>query len=338
MYLNSGISQTVGPAHSPLLTFQFKYMKKSRYRLHDICSPVFKNLLCMKITVLLLVIPFIQAAAKGYSQERFSLNLEQVEATKVFSNIQKKSAYRFFYLQNDIKKIGKVNIHVTDATIPEIMQKVLGNALAYKIVNDYLVVISPSQSDLLNQLELRGKITDENGNPLEGASVKVKGQNIGVTTESDGSFSIAVDAKAILEVSMVGYETIEIPVNGRNQLNNIVLKVAASGLDEVVVVGYGTQKKASVTGAIAVMKSEDVKNMPVPNLSNGLAGRLSGVYVNQGSGAPGYAASILAGLVAAGERALLPAAIAYRGAGCNCVPKENRNHGRAYRATAQGRG
>ena len=292
MYLNSGISQTVGPAHSPLLTFQFKYMKKSRYRLHDICSPVFKNLLCMKITVLLLVIPFIQAAAKGYSQERFSLNLEQVEATKVFSNIQKKSAYRFFYLQNDIKKIGKVNIHVTDATIPEIMQKVLGNALAYKIVNDYLVVISPSQSDLLNQLELRGKITDENGNPLEGASVKVKGQNIGVTTESDGSFSIAVDAKAILEVSMVGYETIEIPVNGRNQLNNIVLKVAASGLDEVVVVGYGTQKKASVTGAIAVMKADDVKNMPVPNLSNGLAGRLSGVYVNQGSGAPGYAASI----------------------------------------------
>ncbi|HRO44774.1 TonB-dependent receptor [Agriterribacter sp.] len=246
----------------------------------------------MKITVLLLVIPFLHATAEGYSQERFSLNLDQVEAAKVFANIQKTSAYRFFYLQNDIKKIGKINIHVTDATIPEIMQKVLGNTLAYKILNNYMVVISPSQADLVSQIDVRGRVTDEAGEPLQGTSVKVKGQSVGVTTEADGSFSIAVDAKAVLEISMVGYETIEIPVNGRNQLDNIVLKIAASGLDEVIVVGYGTQKKASVTGAIATMKADEVKDIPVPNLSSALAGRLSGVYVNQSSGAPGYAPAI----------------------------------------------
>ena len=290
--LNSGIGQTVKTAHSPLLTFQFKYMKKSRYRLHGICSPVFKYLLFMKVTALFLLIPFLQLSANGYSQEKFSLNLDQVEATKVFANIQKTSAYRFFYLQEDIKRIGKINIHVTDATIPEIMQKVLGNALAYKIVSNYLVVISPNQSDLANQLELRGKVTDDNGNPLEGASVKVKGQNIGVTTEADGSFSIAVDAKAVLQISMVGYETVEISVNGRSQLNNIVLKVAASGLDEVVVVGYGTQKKVNLTGAISSVKTSELNNIPAANLSNVLAGRAAGVTVVGTTGLSGASSSI----------------------------------------------
>ncbi len=236
----------------------------------------------MKITVLLLVIPFLHAAATGYSQERFSLNLDQVEATKVFANIQKTSAYRFFYLQNDIKKIGKIDIHVKDATIPEIMQKVLGNTLAYKILNNYMVVISPSQADLVSQIEVRGRVTDDAGEPLQGASVKVKGQSVGATTEADGSFSIAVDAKAVLEISMVGYETVEIPVNGRNQLNNIVLKVSDSGLDEVVVVGYGTQKKVNLTGAVDVISNKKIENRQSPTVSQILQGQSPGLDFSLG--------------------------------------------------------
>ena len=84
---------------------------------------------------------------------------------------------------------------------------------------------------------------DEAGSPLEGASVKVKGQNTGVSTGADGTFSIAVDDKAVLQITMIGYESVEVPVNGRRQLDNIILRIAASGLNEVVVVGYGTQKK-----------------------------------------------------------------------------------------------
>ncbi len=246
----------------------------------------------MKMTVLLLLIPFLQVSANGYGQEKFSLNLEQVEAAKVFMNIQKKSDYRFFYLQDDIKKLGKININVTNATVPEIMQIVLGKALAYKIVSNYLVVISPNTTSLDNQIEVRGKVTDEAGSPLEGVTIKVKGQSNGVTTEADGSFFIAVDGKAILQISIVGYESVEMPVNGRSQLDNIVLKVAASGLNEIVVVGYGTQKKMNLTGAISTVKASDVNNIPAANLSNIIAGRAAGVTAVGSTGLAGASSTI----------------------------------------------
>ncbi|MGN6434966.1 MAG: SusC/RagA family TonB-linked outer membrane protein [Agriterribacter sp.] len=256
-------------------------MKKSRYRLQEIpLRLVYKFLLFMKITVLLLVIPFLQVAAKGYGQDKFSLKLEQVEAARVFSSIQQKSAYRFFYLRDDVRKLGKINIDVTDATLSEIMQKVLGSSLAYKIINNYLVVISPNRAALEAQVEVKGKITDEAGNALEGVTIRAKGQtNSGVTSGPDGSFSIIVDEKAVLEISMVGFESIEIPVNGRSQLDNITLKVAASGLNEVVVVGYATQKKASLVGAVATVSSDDIAVMPDANVAARLQGRVSGVTV-----------------------------------------------------------
>jgi TonB-dependent starch-binding outer membrane protein SusC len=246
----------------------------------------------MKITVLLLLIPFLQVSAKGYGQEKFSLNLEQVEAAKVFMNIQKKSEYRFFYLQDDIKKLGRININVTNATLPEIMQIVLGKALAYKIVSNYLVVISPNNAALENQIDVRGKIVDEAGSPLEGVTVKVKGQSNGVTTEADGSFSIVVDPKAILEISIVGYQAVEMPVNGRRLLDNIVLKVAASGLNEVVVVGYATQKRASLTGAVTTVQGKDIASIPTTSLSNTLAGRIPGATIINNSGFVGASSSI----------------------------------------------
>ncbi|MFT3705567.1 MAG: TonB-dependent receptor [Agriterribacter sp.] len=268
-------------------------MKKCRYRLQiNTLHPVFKFLLFMKIIVLLILVPLLQVSAKGYGQEKFSLNMEQVEAAKVFMNIQKQSSYRFFYLQDDIKKLGKINIKVKDATLPEIMQMVLGSALGYRIVSNYLVVISPDHAELDKQLEVRGKVVDENGNPLEGVTVKVKGQNNGVTTEADGSFSIAVDDKTILQISIVGYEAVEMPVNGRRQLDNIVLKVAASGLNEVVVVGYATQKRASLTGAVTTVKGDDIASIPTGSLSNTLAGRIPGATIINNSGFVGASSSI----------------------------------------------
>ncbi|MBX3255300.1 MAG: TonB-dependent receptor [Chitinophagaceae bacterium] len=269
-------------------------MKKCRNLLQDIpLRPLFKFLLLMKLTILLLLLPFLHVSANGYGQERFSIKLEQVNVSQVFRKIQETSDYRFFFLKEDIKKLGKVNVDVKNATVPEIMQQVLGNFLVYKIVNNYLVVISPNRSELESQVDIGGKITDEGGNPLEGVSVKVKGQNKGVTTISDGSFSIAADNKDVLEISMVGYESREIPVADVAQLGTIVLKVAAAGLDEVVVTGYGTQKKQTVTGSIASVKGEQLTAVPVASTANSLAGRLPGLISLQSSGQPGADAASL---------------------------------------------
>jgi TonB-linked SusC/RagA family outer membrane protein len=224
----------------------------------------------------------------GYGQEKFSLSLNQVEATTVFARIQKASAYRFFYLQEDIKKLGKINIHVTDATVPEIMELVLGSSLAYKIINDHLIVISPNKINLATQVEVKGKVLDESGNPLEGASVRVKGQaTSGVTTTADGAFSIVASNNDVLEVSMVGYESRDIAINNRAQLEAIVLKVAAMSLDQVVVVGYGKEKKINLTGSVASVSGDDLAKRQVGQTSQALQGLIPGVTVTQPSGQPG---------------------------------------------------
>ncbi|WP_173003059.1 TonB-dependent receptor [Chitinophaga sp. SYP-B3965] len=246
----------------------------------------------MKIAFLFIVIPFLHVSAMGYGQDKFSLKLEQVDAAKVLLNIQQKSDYRFFFLQDDIKKLGKIDINVTDATVQEILQQVLGNVLAYKILNRNLVVISPNASALADKIEVHGKILDEAGAPLIGVTVKVKGQSIGVVTKVDGSFSLAVDEKVTLEISFMGFEPLEIPVNGKSELGNIVLKASTSGLNEVVVVGYGTQKKVNLTGAIGTIKPSEIGNIPASNLSNLLAGRAAGVTVVGSTGLAGASSSI----------------------------------------------
>lgn len=246
----------------------------------------------MKIAFLFIVIPFLHVSAMGYGQNKFSLKLEQVDAAKVLHNIQQKSDYRFFFLQDDIKKLGKIDIDVTDATVQEILQKVLGNVLAYKILNRNLVVISPNASALADKIEVHGKIQDETGAPLIGVTVKVKGQSIGVVTKTDGSFSLAVDDKAVLEISFMGFQSTEIPVNGKSELGNIVLKASTEGLNEVVVVGYGTQRKVNLTGAIGTVKPGEIGNIPASNLSNLLAGRAAGVTVVGSTGLAGASSSI----------------------------------------------
>ncbi len=248
----------------------------------------------MKLTALFLLLPMLHVYANGFGQEKFSLSLEQVEASRVFTQIQKESNYRFFYLKKDIQKLGRVNVHVKDATLPEIMQEVLGNALAYKLVNEYMVVISPSKADLEQQVEVRGRVTDENGSPLEGVSVKIKGKTIGVTTAADGSFSLAAENNDVLEVTMVGYESREIAVSGNANMGAIVMKVASSGLEEVVVVGYGTQKKVNLTGSVGVVDGNRLQDRPVSNVSQALYGTVPGVTISYGNNGyePGAAPSV----------------------------------------------
>lgn len=135
-------------------------------------------------------------------------------------------------------------------------------------------------------MTVKGVITDSNGIPVIGAGVMVKGTSNGTTTDIDGNFSIDVPANAVLEVSCIGYKTIEVAVNGQAKLA-IVLSEDSEMLDEVVMVGYGTQKKATLTGSISAVSGDEIKKVSTTNLSNSLAGKTAGIIANTRSGEPG---------------------------------------------------
>ncbi len=138
-----------------------------------------------------------------------------------------------------------------------------------------------------------GKVTDEKGEPLANVSVMVKGTTTGVTTDASGAFTLnAPDANSVLVISYVGYQPQEIAV--KNNTNLTITLVSASGqLDDVVVVGYGTQKRLTITGSVAAVKGAELEKSPTVNLSNSLAGRLPGITAVQSSGEPGYDGSSL---------------------------------------------
>ncbi len=134
-----------------------------------------------------------------------------------------------------------------------------------------------------------GRVTNEKNDPAPNVTVQVKGSNTGVTTDEGGSFTIRVpNSNATLVFSSIGFKTQEVPVGGQSSITVVLVAGEASQLDAVVVVGYGTQKKVTVTGAVAAVKGAELQKSPTLNLSNSLAGRLPGITAVNGSGEPGY--------------------------------------------------
>ncbi|MFI5137968.1 MAG: SusC/RagA family TonB-linked outer membrane protein [Sphingobacteriales bacterium] len=142
-------------------------------------------------------------------------------------------------------------------------------------------------------IKITGKVTDQStGETLIGVSVKVKGTNTGTLTDINGKFTLTAEDNATLVISYIGYTTSEVQVNGKTNLN-IKLQPAAKGLSEVVVVGYGVQKKITVTGAVVAVKGDELLKSPATNLSNSIAGRMAGVTATNASGEPGYDGSTI---------------------------------------------
>ena len=245
----------------------------------------------MKLTFFLMMLSFMQVSARVYSQDRFTLDYKRVDADKIFNKIQKESSYRFFYTFEDIKKLGPVDLHVKNATLADILDKVLSQGLSYRIMHDDMVVIS-SLSNVADQIHITGVVTDTLGNPLVGVSVKVKGANLGTVTDAKGGFTMDVPENTILELSYIGYEVAEVPVNGQTSLR-IRMKSSISSLNQLVVVGYGTQKRSDVTGAITTVTPDEFKSIPSTDVAQALAGKVAGLNITQNNAIPGVSPTIL---------------------------------------------
>ncbi|MCV9929892.1 TonB-dependent receptor [Flavobacterium sp. LS1R49] len=140
-------------------------------------------------------------------------------------------------------------------------------------------------------ITVNGVVNDENGMPVPGASVLIKGSSKGTSSDFDGKFQIQVPSNGVLSISFIGYSTVQEPVNGRNKIV-VQLHSESQTLNEVVVVGYGTQKRSVVTGAISSVKAKDLENLPITRVEQALQGRVSGVSIAANAGQPGSASTI----------------------------------------------
>ncbi|WP_285059998.1 SusC/RagA family TonB-linked outer membrane protein [Pedobacter ginsengisoli] len=195
----------------------------------------------------------------------------------------------------------KITIKKNDISLEtplnEFLRKSFGNqALSYGAENRTIIIaklkktLINSNTGLYSAIDVSGRVVDSEGNPLPGASVKVKNTTKAVITGADGGFQLkGVDEGAVLEVSFIGYVSEEIKV--KKDLGSIVLKTADSRLEEIVVVAYGTQKKVNLTGAVSVINSEALKNRPITNLGQGLQGLIPNLNIKFSDGAAGASAS-----------------------------------------------
>ncbi|GAA4235669.1 TonB-dependent receptor [Postechiella marina] len=259
----------------------------------------------MKLTTLFLIVSLFQIHANPtYSQDvKVTINLQNVSLEKVFNKIETLTDYKFVYKDNDVNYKKQVSVQANKKPLSEVLNQLFKDAnLKYKVSKNQ-IVLKPNlktkpkttkKPQVVSQTKLivSGTIVDETGMPLPGANIIEKGSVNGATADFDGNYSIKVASKnAILEISYLGYVTQNIPVNGQAKLN-ATLKEDLAQLDEVVVVGFGSQKKESVVGSITQAKGEELlRTGNVATVSEALTGIMPGVSTMQAAGQPGSTAS-----------------------------------------------
>lgn len=250
-----------------------------------------KALLIMKFTLLFLLLGVFEGYGKVYSQDaKLTLSFHHVHLSKALSVIEHQTEYRFLYNDQEVQASRKVDLNVSQTSVPDILAQLLANTnLTYNVLHNNLVVIAP-ESEMIQVLPVTGSVTDSAGQPLVGVTIQVKGTSLGTVTDGQGNFSLEAPEDAILVVSYIGYQTREVPAGGGTALH-ITLRLAATALSQVVVVGYGTQRKIDVTGSVDEVKGADIAKQASVNAVSALQGKVAGVQITN-SGKPGGAPSI----------------------------------------------
>lgn len=268
--------------------------KKSELTKTETFSPWWrKTLFYMKLTNLLLLISAFQTlAAVSWSQTAtLSLKIQNAAIKDVLQKIEDQSDYYFLYSSKVIDVERKVNVNMENVNIEKILSGIfMGTTISYKI-DGRLIVLQDSQSDLpglsLQNLTITGSVKNSSGESLPGVTIAVKGASKGTVSDSNGNFNLTnVADDATLVLSFVGMRTQEIKIDGRTSIQ-VVLEEETIGLEEVVAIGYGTQKKSTLTGSVSTVKPEEIKSIPATNMSQLVTGRLAGVITRQPSGNPG---------------------------------------------------
>ncbi|WP_161596773.1 TonB-dependent receptor [Chitinophaga vietnamensis] len=251
----------------------------------------------MKLTFFFLTAAFLNVSAAGYAQ-LITWSGKDVPIEKVFRAIRQQSGYTIVASRDVLEKARPVTLNVQHAPVSTVLDLLLKDQPLRYVIDNKSIFISPKplpvadHNDMLlavaAAMDIRGKVTDESGNPLPGVSVRVKGSSLGVTTAADGAYALHIQAAPpqVIVFSYLGMEPQEFTVNNSRELD-VQLKISTTQQNEVVVVGYGSQKRSDVTGSIASVPKERLKNLPVTNVLQAIQGATPGVNIINNSTRPG---------------------------------------------------
>ena len=271
-------------------------MKKIYESGKGVCHIPKKLMLVMKLTAILVIIFTVQVSATVYSQNtKLSLNMQGTSIKEVLQQIEALSEYRFIYENEKVNLDEKVSIRVKDEVVENILKKLFEkDGVNYSITESNLILINPSDKQMkslskesINSQQKKtvsGKVTDTSGATLPGVSVVVKGSTNGTITNSDGNYSLSnIPDDATLQFSFVGMKPQEIPVAGKTSIN-VTMTEDAIGIEEVVAIGYGTQKKVNLTGSVGIAQAKELESRPVSSATQALQGLVPGLKITTNSG------------------------------------------------------
>ena len=256
-----------------------------------------KILLKMKLTAAIFLFCMASVSAATYAQNtRLDISSKGKNIVELFREIEEKSEFYFFYQKEDLKQMNNVSVDVKNATVMEILDKALaGTNLDYKVVDRYIVVRKTGDTFGENiitaqqqQRAVAGKVTDSGNLPLPGVTVVVKGTAQGTVTNAEGHYTLSnIPANATLQFSFVGMKTLEVAVGSQTSVS-VVMEEETIGIEEVIAIGYGTQKKRDIIGSISTITSEDlVKAASTGSFDAAMQGMAPGLMVSSESGIPG---------------------------------------------------
>lgn len=270
-------------------------MKKTRdFQGTLFANRVLKTMLLMKLSFVIILIASLQVSANTFSQDKITVDFKNERLDKALKEVEQKSDYRFVYSSLRIPREIRITFRGHDLPVKEVLDALLANTgLGYQLMENKLAVITKSTQELAPPRIITGKVTNEKGEPLTGVTVHVKGTDRYSTTASDGTFTIQVDNNdKTLVFSYVGMGDMEMNIGSESNIQ-VQMNQSQSQLSDVVVIGYGSQKRRDLTGSIVSIDAKQFAERPVVNALEAMAGHAAGLQISQGNAAPGQLSSVI---------------------------------------------
>src|SRR5882757_470507 len=252
-------------------------------------------MLVMNFMAILLFMAFLQVSAAGYAQ-KITINEQKTSVGRIFEEIKRQTGYTFLYTDEFLAEAKEVSIKVRDASIEEVLDLCFKDQkYTYRIFNRMVIIKEKSaagppvnEKPVLPPVEIRGKVIDEKGEPLDNVSVLVKGTKTGTKTNASGEFRItaAGGQKVVLLFSHIGFEDQSVSVADPSAVS-VTLKEKSSGLNDVVIIAYGKSSRREISNAIVSLSAKDVENIPVASPADAMVGLVAGADISLASGEPG---------------------------------------------------